>query len=132
MIQVQYLGKLIPIMLCHLVSLSRTTLPRLFRQIIQPIFTTKLNRPLPSSIPTDKDQSFSHPPTMTPQPTPAEGHIFLTILLSMKNVPDVDWELVPQRLGYKSGVVARKRFQQIKIKIVHCGREQRGPTRRSN
>ncbi|KAF4631078.1 hypothetical protein G7Y89_g7058 [Cudoniella acicularis] len=47
------------------------------------------------------------------QLTPAEGILFQTILLSMKNAPQVDWAVVAQKANYKSREVARIRYWQI-------------------
>ncbi|PMD56282.1 uncharacterized protein K444DRAFT_58527 [Hyaloscypha bicolor E] len=43
---------------------------------------------------------------------------FQTILVYMKNKPEVDWNLVAEKAGYKTGNSARTRYQQLMRKFT--------------
>ncbi|KAM3078073.1 hypothetical protein ACMFMG_002625 [Clarireedia jacksonii] len=48
------------------------------------------------------------------KPTEKDALFFLTIICSMKNSPDVDWNLVSEKCGYMNAMSARARFSKLK------------------
>lgn len=46
-----------------------------------------------------------------PQPTPAEAHLFYSLIKNMKSKPDIDWDAVATDNNFKNAETAKVRDQ---------------------